>query len=52
MLSSEKGVYIAEAVTAKNTKQAKGRFRVYDEQNDTVLFFLSSCVVISSSIRV
>ncbi|KAG9447741.1 hypothetical protein H6P81_013869 [Aristolochia fimbriata] len=34
MLSSEQGVYIAEAVAARNTKQAKGRFRVYDDQDD------------------
>lgn len=35
MLSSEQGVYIAEFVTANNQKQAKGRFRVY-ENNDSV----------------
>ncbi|KAA8538955.1 hypothetical protein F0562_025647 [Nyssa sinensis] len=29
MLSSEQGVYVAESVAAKNTKQAKGRFRMY-----------------------
>ncbi|XP_068667141.1 protein ILITYHIA isoform X2 [Aristolochia californica] len=34
MLSTEQGVYIAEAVAAKNTKQAKGRFRVYDDHDD------------------
>ncbi|KAB1202522.1 Translational activator GCN1 [Morella rubra] len=34
MLSSEQGVYVAESVTAKNTKQAKGRFRTYEDQND------------------
>ncbi|KAK6915301.1 hypothetical protein RJ641_020418 [Dillenia turbinata] len=34
MLSSEQGVYIAESVAAKNTKQAKGRFRMYEEQED------------------
>ncbi|XP_058216318.1 protein ILITYHIA isoform X2 [Rhododendron vialii] len=32
MLSSEQGVYVAESVASKNTKQAKGRFRVYDDQ--------------------
>ncbi|KAJ0966557.1 hypothetical protein J5N97_023474 [Dioscorea zingiberensis] len=32
-LSSEQGVYVAEAVVAKNTKLAKGRFRVYDDQD-------------------
>lgn len=34
VLSSEQGVYIAESVAVKNTKQAKGRFRVYDDQDD------------------
>ncbi|KAL6988990.1 eIF-2-alpha kinase activator GCN1 [Sarracenia purpurea var. burkii] len=34
MLSSEQGVYVAESVVAKNTKQAKGRFRVYDNHED------------------
>lgn len=34
VLSSELGVYIAESVASKNTKQAKGRFRVYDDQDD------------------
>ncbi|KAH9784181.1 protein ILITYHIA [Citrus sinensis] len=33
MLSSEQGVYIAEIVAAKNTKQSKGRFRMYEEQD-------------------
>lgn len=33
MLSSEQGVYIAEIVAAKNTKQSKGRFRMYGEQD-------------------
>ncbi|KAJ8770180.1 hypothetical protein K2173_011515 [Erythroxylum novogranatense] len=33
MLSSEQGVYVAESVTAKNSKQAKGRFRVYEDQD-------------------
>ncbi|KAJ4721119.1 translational activator GCN1 [Melia azedarach] len=33
MLSSERGVYVAETVAAKNTKQAKGRFRVYEDQD-------------------
>ncbi|WVZ60305.1 hypothetical protein U9M48_010349 [Paspalum notatum var. saurae] len=32
-LSTEQGVYIAEAVTSKNTKLAKGRFRAYDDQD-------------------
>uniref|UniRef100_A0A2N9J6T6 TOG domain-containing protein n=1 Tax=Fagus sylvatica TaxID=28930 RepID=A0A2N9J6T6_FAGSY len=35
MLSSEQGVYVAESIAAKNTKQAKGRFRMYEDQNDT-----------------
>ncbi|KAK9919347.1 hypothetical protein M0R45_027946 [Rubus argutus] len=34
LLSSEQGVYIAESVAAKNTKQAKGRFRMYEDLND------------------
>lgn len=33
MLSSEQGVYIAEIVAARNTKQSKGRFRMYEEQD-------------------
>lgn len=33
MLSSEQGVYIAETIAAKNTKQSKGRFRMYEEQD-------------------
>ncbi|XP_008796399.2 protein ILITYHIA [Phoenix dactylifera] len=32
-LSSEQGIYVAETVTAKNMKLAKGRFRVYDDQD-------------------
>ncbi|XP_065852916.1 protein ILITYHIA [Euphorbia lathyris] len=35
MLSSELGVYVAESVAAKNTRQAKGRFRMYEDNNDT-----------------
>ncbi|CAL9013755.1 unnamed protein product [Prunus brigantina] len=31
LLSSEEGVYIAESVAAKNVKQAKGRFRMYED---------------------
>ncbi|KAL5990285.1 eIF-2-alpha kinase activator GCN1 [Asimina triloba] len=34
MLSSEQGVYVAETVTAKNARHPKGRFRVYDDQDD------------------
>ncbi|XP_050384454.1 protein ILITYHIA [Argentina anserina] len=34
MLSSEQGVYVAESVAAKNMKQAKGRFRMYEDLND------------------
>nr|GLL41414.1 V-type proton ATPase catalytic subunit A-like [Ipomoea trifida] len=34
MLSTERGVYIAESISAKNTKQSKGRFRVYDSNDD------------------
>lgn len=37
MLSSEQGVYVAEAVATKNMKQAKGRFRMYDDQDDPVI---------------
>ncbi|KAF7805246.1 protein ILITYHIA [Senna tora] len=33
ILSTEQGVYVAESVAAKNTKQAKGRFRMYDDQD-------------------
>ncbi|XP_059308205.1 protein ILITYHIA isoform X2 [Lycium ferocissimum] len=33
MLSTEQGVYIAEAVATKNTKQPKGRFRLYDNDD-------------------
>ncbi|VAI01787.1 unnamed protein product [Triticum turgidum subsp. durum] len=32
-LSTEQGVYVAEAVASKNTKLAKGRFRAYDGQD-------------------
>ncbi|KAG6745139.1 hypothetical protein POTOM_051783 [Populus tomentosa] len=35
MLSSEQGVYVAESVASKNTRQAKGRFRMYEDHNDT-----------------
>ncbi|XP_057801902.1 protein ILITYHIA-like [Salvia miltiorrhiza] len=34
VLSTEQGVYIAESVASKNVKQAKGRFRVYDKDDD------------------
>lgn len=37
MLSSEQGVYVAESVASKNTRQAKGRFRMYEDHNDTVV---------------
>ncbi|XP_054802732.1 protein ILITYHIA isoform X2 [Prosopis cineraria] len=33
ILSTEQGVYVAESVAVKNTKQAKGRFRMYDDQD-------------------
>ncbi|KAI4350125.1 hypothetical protein L6164_010637 [Bauhinia variegata] len=33
MLSTEQGVYVAESIAAKNTKQAKGRFRMYDDED-------------------
>ncbi|KAK6156422.1 hypothetical protein DH2020_010670 [Rehmannia glutinosa] len=35
MLSTEQGVYVAESVAPKNVRQAKGRFRVYDD-NDSL----------------
>lgn len=42
MLSTEQGIYVAESVAFKNTKQAKGRFRMYDDEDSLVhLFFLS-----------
>lgn len=37
MLSAEQGIYIAESVSFKNTKQAKGRFRMYDDEDGSVL---------------
>lgn len=51
MLSSEQGVYVAESIASKNTKQAKGRFRVYDDHEVVVnfacliLFVFKWCVV-------
>ncbi|KDP23748.1 hypothetical protein JCGZ_23581 [Jatropha curcas] len=33
VLSSEQGVYVAESVATRNTKQAKGRFRMYEDQD-------------------
>lgn len=39
ILSNEQGVYVAESVAAKNTKQAKGRFRMYDDQDGLVCLF-------------
>lgn len=42
-LSSEQGIYVAESVAAKNTKQAKGRFRTYEDQDDMVLIELLLC---------
>ncbi|KAK2365272.1 protein ILITYHIA [Trifolium repens] len=33
MLSTEQGVYIAESVAFTNTKQAKGRFRMYNDED-------------------
>lgn len=38
MLSSEQGVYVAESIASKNMKQAKGRFRVYDDHEVVVNF--------------
>ncbi|KAI0489335.1 hypothetical protein KFK09_029177 [Dendrobium nobile] len=34
MLSSEQGVYVAETIVAKNTKLAKGRYRLYEDLDD------------------
>lgn len=39
MLSSEQGVYVAESVAAKNMKQAKGRYRVYEVDDDEVILY-------------
>lgn len=36
MLSTEQGVYIAESVATKNTKQPKGRFKLYDDNDGPV----------------
>ncbi|KAL6545243.1 eIF-2-alpha kinase activator GCN1 [Orobanche gracilis] len=33
MLSTEQGVYIPESVASKNVRQAKGRFRIYDNDD-------------------
>lgn len=43
MLSGEQGVYVAESIASKNMKQAKGRFRVYDNHEDAVSFACSFC---------
>lgn len=43
MLSSEQGIYVAESVAAKNMKQAKGRFRTYEDQYDMVLIEFLPC---------
>lgn len=47
MLSSEQGVYVAESVAAKNMKQAKGRYRVYEDDNDEVVLDINSSLVFS-----
>lgn len=36
MLSSEQGVYVAETVVTKNAKLAKGRYRLYEDFDDSV----------------
>jgi len=50
-LSTEQGVYVAESVSAKNTKQAKGRFRMYDDEDDVVhfnfFFFIAPFMIFS-----
>ncbi|KAG8380391.1 hypothetical protein BUALT_Bualt06G0010500 [Buddleja alternifolia] len=33
VLSSEQGVYVAESVVSRNVRQAKGRFRLYDNDD-------------------
>lgn len=38
MLSTEQGVYIAESVASNNMKQAKGRFKLYDNNESMVIF--------------
>ncbi|KAL3636483.1 eIF-2-alpha kinase activator GCN1 [Castilleja foliolosa] len=37
MLSTERGAYIAELVVSKNVKQAKGRFRLYNNDDSSVI---------------
>nr|XP_027089601.1 protein ILITYHIA [Coffea arabica] len=34
MLSTEQGVYVAESVASRNIRQAKGRFRVYENDDN------------------
>jgi len=41
MLSTEQGIYVAESVAFKNTKQAKGRFRMYDDEDGLVRLIFS-----------
>lgn len=36
MLSSEQGVYVAETIAANNAKLAKGRYRLYEDLDDSV----------------
>lgn len=43
MLSTEQGVYIAEFVSGNNQKQAKGRYRVYENDNGSVNVSISLC---------
>lgn len=42
MLSSEQGVYVAESVATKNVRLAKGRFRVYGDDDGFVSILLPS----------
>ncbi|KAG6388178.1 hypothetical protein SASPL_153377 [Salvia splendens] len=52
VLSTEQGVYIAESVASKNVKQAKGRFRIYDKDDDLDQVSSNNSVVSSNqSIR-
>lgn len=47
MLSSEQGIYVAESVASKNMKQAKGRYRVYEDEDDEVFLDINSSLAFS-----
>lgn len=38
-------MYVAESVTANNTKQAKGRFRAYENNDGKVIMAASVCSI-------